>query len=110
KATRRKHGQYTLRQAFADRDVILLAVSYLLYNCGGWGVVYFLPTIVKGLSSSLSNQTVGFLVMIPYAFGGLSSFLVARHSDKTGERRWHVISCLLVFVLGLVGCAIFQTS
>lgn len=110
-ARRAKHGHYTLRQAFTDRDLILLVVSYFLFNCGAYGVIFFLPTIVKSLSSSFSNQTVGFLVMIPYAFAGLSLFLVGRHSDKTGERRWHIIICLLVFVLGLVGCAIFhQTS
>ena len=49
----------------------------------------WLPQILKGFSG-LSNVQVGFLNSIPYLAATVSMVLAGRHSDKTGERRWHV--------------------
>jgi MFS family permease len=104
----RKH--YTLLEAFRDRDIVLLVVIYFSYLCGFWGLVYFLPTLVKALSASFSNQTTGFLVMIPYIFTCFAVYAVGHHSDKTGERRWHVIGCLLVGAISLVTSALLADT
>lgn len=95
--------KYTLMQAFADRDVIILSGIYLTWVCGFYGVTMFLPILVKGLSASMSNQTVGYLVMVPYIFGFFAMYFIGRHSDKTGERRWHTFGGMLTGAVGLTG-------
>ena len=41
-------------------------------------------------ASGGSNFTVGLLSAIPYAAGAVAMVIVGRHSDRIGERRWHV--------------------
>ena len=97
----RKH--YSLKQAFSDRDVLLLTGTYFVWMCGFYGVTMFLPILVKALSSTLSNQVVGFLLMVPYAFGFLAMVVLGRHSDKTGERRYHTILGMSMGAIGALG-------
>ena len=74
---------------FVDTRVLLaLAVSLLLVLCN-FGTVFWLPQVIKSLGS-LSNLQVGWLSAVPYAFGGVGMVLLGRHSDRTGERRWHL--------------------
>lgn len=97
----RKH--YTLLQAFADRDILILSGIYFAWVCGFYGITLFLPILVKALSSTISNQTVGFLVMVPYIFGFFSMYLIGQHSDRTGERRYHTVAGMLTGAFGLAG-------
>ena len=94
---------YTLIQAFTDRDILILSAIYLVWVCGFYGITLFLPILVKALSSTISNQTVGFLVMIPYIFGFFSMYLIGHHSDRTGERRYHTVAGMLTGAFGLAG-------
>ena len=103
RAAKLERKKYTLREAFTDRDVIILSGIYFTWVCGFYGVTLFLPILVKALSTALSNQMVGYLVMIPYAFGFFAMYFIGRHSDKTGERRWHTIAGMLTGAAGLAG-------
>jgi MFS family permease len=105
-AQKLQRKKYTVLQAFADRDVILLSAIYFTWICGFYGITMFLPILVKALSASISNQMVGFLVMIPYIFGFFAMYLNGRHSDKTGERRWHAIFAVCTCAVGLAGSAL----
>ncbi|MCL6480008.1 MAG: MFS transporter, partial [Peptococcaceae bacterium] len=98
---KKAHKAYTLWQAFADRDVIILALIYFFWVTGFYGFNMWLPTIVKGLSTTFTNQTVGWLVAIPYIGSLFSMILVSRHSDRTGERRCHTMLMLLTGGIGL---------
>jgi len=102
-----KRKQYTLLQALGDRDVLILSAVYFLWVCGFYGVGLFLPILVKDLSASLSNQTVGYLVAIPYVFGFFAMYFIGRHSDYTGERRLHTVAGMLTGAAGLAGTVIF---
>ncbi len=98
---------YTLLQAFSDRDVLILSGIYFFWVCGFYGLGLFLPILVKALSGSISNQTVGLLVAVPYLFAFFSMFLVSRHSDRTGERRWHTVLGMVTGAIGLACSAFF---
>lgn len=95
--------KYSVLQAFADRDVVICSGIYFLWVCGLYGFGLFLPILVKALSASFSNMTVGWLVAIPYACAFVAMYLIGHHSDKTGERRWHTISGMLICAVGLIG-------
>jgi MFS transporter, ACS family, tartrate transporter len=45
---------------------------------------------------------VGLLSAIPYLAGAVGMVLFARHSDATGERRWHVAVAAFIATVGLV--------
>lgn len=103
KVERRK---YSVLQAFADRDVIILSAIYFMWVCGFYGITMFLPILVKALSTAISVQMVGFLVMIPYIFGFIAMYCIGHHSDKTGERRWHTVVGMMTTAIGLAGSAL----
>lgn len=98
--------KYSVLQAFADRDVIILSVIYFMWICGFYGITMFLPILVKALSTAISIQAVGILVMIPYIFGFIAMYFIGHHSDKTGERRWHTILGMVTTAIGLAGSAL----
>lgn len=98
--------KYSVLQAFADRDVIILSAIYFMWVCGFYGITMFLPILVKALSTAISIQMTGFLVMIPYIFGFFGMYFIGRHSDKTGERRWHTILGMVTTAIGLAGSAL----
>lgn len=103
RAAKLEKKSYTVLQAFADRDVLILSGVYCAWICGFYGVTLFLPILVKALSTNLSNQAVGVLVMVPYVFAFFAMYFIGRHSDRTGERRGHAVAGLLTGAVGLVG-------
>ncbi|OPY14002.1 MAG: putative tartrate transporter [Syntrophus sp. PtaB.Bin001] len=104
----RRRRKYSVLQAFADRDILILSAIYFLWVCGFYGITLFLPILVKSLSVSISNQKVGLLIMVPYIFGFLAMYFVGRHSDKTGERRWHTFLGMIMTAVGLGGSVLFS--
>ena len=67
----------------------LLAVIHLIIPVTLYGVGFWMPQMLKSAARS-SDFVVGVLSAIPYAAGAIAMLVVGRHSDRTGERRWHV--------------------
>lgn len=89
--------------------VLLISVVYFFYTMGLYGVSFWLPTLIKasGVSDPLN---VGLLTAIPYAVGAIAMVAVSHNSDRTGERRWHLIVPGLVGALGLALSVSFAHS
>ncbi len=97
-----KHKHSTL-SALTGVTTWLLAIIYFSKTMAVYGVGFFAPTLLKGLKAGLSNFEVGLLNAIPYVFAALFMVWWSNHSDKTGERRWHVAASLLICAAGLIG-------
>jgi sugar phosphate permease len=69
--------------------VLLLALYNFAALSAEYGVNFWLPTVLK--DTGLSILAVGFLSAIPYAVGAAAMMLVAWSSDRSGERKWHMI-------------------
>jgi sugar phosphate permease len=69
--------------------VLLLALYNFLALMAEWGVTLWLPTVLK--ETGLTITSVGFLSIMPYAAGAVMMILVAVHSDRVQERKWHMI-------------------
>lgn len=54
-----------------------------------YGIMFWLPQVVKGMAGLTSTET-GVIVALPWAASGIGLLLNARHSDRTGERYFHV--------------------
>ena len=78
-------------------------LCYFGYAIGISLLLFWMPQIIKRLSSVLTNTQVGWISAIPYICAIIAMLLVARHSDKTFERRWHSGLSMAVMVLALIG-------
>jgi MFS transporter, ACS family, tartrate transporter len=86
---------YTILQAFGDKQILLLILAYFFAHCGTQASTYWVPTFIKRLSGLPSAQ-VALLAALPGLVGILAMLGNGWHSDKTGERRWHTSIPLLI--------------
>jgi MFS family permease len=62
-----------------------------------------MPTLVSDLGIPKGAYLqVGAVTAIPWGVAALAMIAVARHSDRTGERRWHATLSLLASAAGLL--------
>ena len=86
--------QYTIWQAFRDKQVLLLVLLHSLAQVGAQSALFWIPTFLKRISG-LPGPKVVLWVALP-GFAGIAAMLVnGWHSDKSGERRWHTAVPLL---------------
>jgi MFS transporter, ACS family, tartrate transporter len=89
-----------------DPRVLLLGLAGTGVNAGIFGNQLWLPQIVKSLG--YSNLTTGFIIAVPYLLGIPIMLLVARSSDRRGERVWHTAIPLMVTASGFAVAAMAQ--
>jgi D-galactonate transporter len=82
-------GKVSALRALWNGRVWYLAIIYFTIIIGVYSMSFWLPQVVKGLSTLYSNTTVGLLVPIPHICGLIAMLVLSRHSDRTQERRWH---------------------
>jgi MFS transporter, ACS family, tartrate transporter len=102
---RESHGHTSLRQAFFSPAVWLLNLTYCTIMFGFQGINFWLATIVKQVTGLQDNLRVGLLSSIPYVAAMVAMVILGRHSDRTGERRWHVAVCCGAAAVGFVLCS-----
>ncbi|MGW4127221.1 MFS transporter [Amycolatopsis japonica] len=77
-------------------QILVLALIFFGLNAGSYLLNFFLPQVVRSLESSAGNELstvrVGFLTAIPWASAVAVMYFAARHSDRTGDRVWHVFT------------------
>jgi ACS family tartrate transporter-like MFS transporter len=84
-----KNNVQSIRGALTSGRIWLLAAVYFTIPVELYALSFWLPQIVKSASGA-SDRVVGLLSAIPYAVAAAGMMVVGRHSDKTGERRWHI--------------------
>lgn len=92
-------GHLKFYQVFSKPQVWLATFILFAINVGFNGVAFWTPQIIKSIGTN-SNLVVSVLSGIPYLVAAVSVVLVSRHSDKTGERKLHVLFCLLASAIG----------
>ena len=93
--------------AFSDYRVWFLAVVYFSGVVCFYAINFWMPTIIQELGIDKKDfLKVGLLSMIPWGISAVVMVIWGAHSDRTGERRWHVACSLLLGVSGLIGLAL----
>lgn len=87
--------------ALRSKQGWLCAAIWFCILASNYGIMFWLPTIVKGMSGLTATQT-GLIVALPNAASALGLLLNARHSDKTGERFLHIAVPALLGGFGLL--------
>jgi D-galactonate transporter len=84
----RRHTHRSIGAALRVPGFYVLAYLSFAVFTGIGGVTFWLPTIIRN-SGVKGILNIGLLSSLPYAAGALTQILVARHSDRMLERRWH---------------------
>jgi ACS family tartrate transporter-like MFS transporter len=96
-------GRMTLMRALSDPRVVALSLIYLMSVTANYGIVFFMPQIVKGMG--LSNMMTGLVSSGPYVIGTIGLIAWGWSSDRNKERRWHLIAASTLGALGLAFAA-----
>ncbi|HEY3937743.1 MAG TPA: MFS transporter [Bryobacteraceae bacterium] len=97
--------QHRFVDAFRKPNVWLFCLIYFGVVTGNYGLQFWLPQIIKDTLSK-DPFKIGLLTMIPWAVTAVTMVVVGHHSDKTGERCWHVGLSALAGGVGLAISAI----
>jgi ACS family tartrate transporter-like MFS transporter len=96
-------GHLSLLQALGDPRVLALSMIYLMSVTANYGIVFFMPQIIKGIG--LSNMMTGLVSSVPYIIGIAGLLAWGWSSDRTKERRWHLIAASILGALGFAFAA-----
>ncbi|WP_428944256.1 MFS transporter [Pantoea sp. FN060301] len=95
-----KQSHSSAWKGLADKRVLALALVYFGTSAGLYTLGIWSPQIIQSFGAS--SMTIGFLNAFPAVIGVIGMVLWARHSDRTGERSWHVTGACLLAAAGLI--------
>jgi D-galactonate transporter len=90
---------HALWDGITNSRVWFLSVIYFCLIAGLYGAGFWLPTLIRrtGVASPLA---IGVLTLVPNAVAAVAMVAVSRRSDRTRERRWHLVTPALVGAAG----------
>lgn len=84
-----QHGLSRFRALFNPRVALLIAL-YFTIAVGSNAIGFYLAKILEGQFTGVSKLELGLVSALPHLAAVVAMLLVGVHSDRTGERRWHV--------------------
>ncbi len=93
----RSVGYAALGQALTRPRVLALGLIYFCIVIGVYGLSFWMPQVIQ--TYGLDPLQIGLLTAIPYTFAAIVMVLWGMHSDRTGERIWHI--ALPMFIGGV---------
>ena len=109
KQQKQAHQHRNILKSLGQPAVLTLALAYFFIVTSNYGLIFWLPTMLKKLSG-LTNFQVGLISALPYCAGLGAMLIVGWSSDRTRERRWHTALPMMIAALGLFLAALTQNS
>lgn len=94
--------RYELGEALRNPRVWWLTLVYFGQNVSNYGLLIFLPQIIKAFG--ISTEMTGLVSAIPFIFAAFAMILWGHLSDKTGNRTSYLASACLICAAGLGVC------
>jgi MFS family permease len=93
----------SIRSVFTSRRVWLFGAIFFGMEMGSYAIGFWQPTIIRqtGVKDVFH---IGMLTTVPYTCALICMMFVGRHSDRTRERRWHIIAPNIVAAIGFILC------
>ncbi|MFJ4443490.1 MFS transporter [Pseudomonas sp. NPDC089422] len=89
-----------LREMLSPTVLLFSLVYFCLVNTLAM-IAVWTPLIIKSISAAdSSNSTIGFLAMIPQVCTIIGMLVWGLHSDRSQERRWHLVLPMLMAAAG----------
>jgi len=82
-------------RALMRPQVFVLAAIYFCFVSGQMGLLFWLPSATENFKK-LSSLHTGIVYTFPFIIGAIALLVVARHSDKTNERRKHASAAMVL--------------
>lgn len=92
----------SFKQALVDPRVLVLCFVYFTHVLAGYGVDFFLPTLIKGEYQQSSQLVRGCITGIPALFAIIIMGPYGRSSDRRRERKWHYALAVWWAAAGLI--------
>jgi MFS family permease len=93
-------GHYSIGDSLRDVRVWGLGGVYFGLAYSLLALSFFLPTIIAGFAETFDTTfsviQTGLIVAVPFAAGAIAMVLWSKHSDRRGERIWHVAAPMLL--------------
>lgn len=81
--------------ALRDRRIWLLGVADGALLLGLYTIAFWLPSFLRD-AGVVSPLRIGMLTAVPNIGAAISMVVIGWHSDRTGERRWHIVLPILI--------------
>jgi D-galactonate transporter len=81
--------RHSAMEAFRNPAVWLLSLIYFAIVMGLYGISFWLPQIIKETITA-DEKAIGWISAVPWFMSAVAMVVNGVHSDKTGERRWHI--------------------
>jgi ACS family tartrate transporter-like MFS transporter len=101
----RSSASHSIWPALADTRVWQMGSFMMLMLGSSYAFTFSAPDILQR-STHLTATYVGFLISGVNILAAAGMILGASHSDRTGERYWHVIIPAILSVIGYVVCGL----
>jgi sugar phosphate permease len=95
------HQHHRFGDAFRNVNIWCLVGANFCNLCTLYGIQFWLPTIITQVSETglLATGIISALLTVPSM---AVVVLYARHSDRSGERRWHAVTGFVISFFGLM--------
>ncbi|HLY08865.1 MAG TPA: MFS transporter [Planctomycetota bacterium] len=105
----RKASQMTSSVAttLSNPKVWLLCLIYCLNSSVTYGIFLWLPQILEELTG-YKGFKLGLINSLPFIAAIVGMIVIGAHSDKSGERKYHVAFCSALAAIGLGLAAVFS--
>jgi len=99
----------TTGRALRNRRTWMIALIHIVIPVTLYGIGFWMPQMLKKASGA-NDFIVGVLSAVPYAAATAAMVVVGRHSDRTGERRWHFAAPAVVCAAALTASTLSPTT
>jgi MFS transporter, ACS family, tartrate transporter len=96
----------SFKQALSDPRVLILCFVYFTHVIAGYGLDFFLPTLIKQSFPGVSSTMFGVITGIPAMFALVIMAPYGRSSDRRNERRWHYALAVWWAAIGLLAVSL----
>jgi sugar phosphate permease len=103
-------GHTALARSIRSGRVWLLCTVYFLNTLVTYGIFLWFPKMVTEAAGGRQSFGLSILTSLPFAAALGAMFYVGRHSDRTGERKYHVAACAMTAASGLVLAVLFRDN
>jgi len=103
-------GHTSITRSLRSGRVWLLCGVYFLNTVVTYGIFLWLPKMLTEAAGGRQSFALSLLTALPFAAALVAMFLVGRHSDRTGERKYHVAACAMTAAVGLVLAVVFRNN
>jgi len=99
---------FGLGEAMSNPRVWLLTLVYFGQNVSNYGLLIFLPQIIKAFG--ISTQMTGWVSALPFVFAAFAMIFWGFRSDRSGNRALYVAGACALCAAGLAACTFIGTG